>query len=485
MRLLLASSEVYPYSKTGGLADMVGALGAALGRCGQKVAIVTPLYAGIRERFPDIRRVDLPLEFPLGDRHVRGETWTLEDGPGVSVYFIDQPGFYQREGLYQKDGQDYPDNAERFLSFSKAIAHLALHLPDTPELVQLNDWQTGFAALFLHHRRAAMQGSPAPAVCMTIHNLAYQGQFPAALYPLTNLPWEYYKMEGVEFYGQVSSLKAGIAFADTITTVSPSYAREITTPELGCGLDGLLRRRQDRLHGILNGVDYEDWNPSSDPYIQHSFSPEMLSGKLENKLALQKEFGLPEDATIPLFGNIARLVEQKGVDILLGALQEMLATKLQFVQIGAGAPAFEQGFQDLARRFPQNTSVRIGFDEGLSHRIEAGCDFYLMPSHFEPCGLNQMYSLRYGTIPIVRCTGGLADTVVDIREDPDRANGIKFDEYSAQALAKAMRKALALYAEPGLMEHYRRNGMTADFSWNKTAGQYLEVFSKTAKEAGA
>src|SRR6185369_16803788 len=288
-----------------------------------------------------------------------------------------------------------------------------------------NDWQTGIAALLLNHQRRIPGWAGSPRVCFTIHNLAYQGLFPASQFALTNLPWDYYVPDGVEFYGQINCLKAGIAFADVITTVSPRYAREITTEEFGCGLDGFLRRRISVLHGILNGVDYEEWNPLTDTYIPHRFSAEDLEAKAANKTVLQSEFGLPADPKIPLFGNIGRLVEQKGVDIMLGALQEMLHANIQFVQIGSGASKFQRAYLDLARHFPARAAVQIGFNEALSHRIEAGCDFFLMPSKFEPCGLNQMYSLRYGTIPVVRATGGLDDTVVDPKEDLERANGVK------------------------------------------------------------
>ena len=484
MRILLASSEVHPYSKTGGLADMVGALAKTLAHGGHRVGVVTPLYGGIRERFPQLEQLDLPLEFPLGTQQVRGETWSLEPLDGLTVYFVDQPAFYERADLYQAEGTDYPDNAERFMFFSKAAAHLALRLPWAPEVLHVHDWQAGMAALLVQHQqKVAGQGST-PGICLTIHNLAYQGLFPAAKYALTNLPWDYFTTAGVEFYGQMSCLKAGIVFADVITTVSPRYAREITTEEMGCGLDGLLRQRNSSLVGILNGVDYEEWNTISDPYLKHAYTAADLSGKAANKLELQKEFGLPVDAKVPLFGNIGRLTEQKGVEILLGALEQMLSSGLQFVAVGSGAPAFQRAYQDLTRRHPSQVAVRIGFDEGLSHRIEAGCDFFLMPSRFEPCGLNQMYGLRYGTIPIVRTTGGLDDTVIDIREDGEKANGIKFIECSASALAKGIRKALALYEEPELMHRFRTNAMGADFSWNRTVGEYLKVYEKARSHSG-
>ena len=479
MRILLASSEVHPYSKTGGLADMVSALAKVLARAGHRIGLVTPLYLGIRERCAELRRLRPLPEIPLGIPGVRGELWTLDPAPGLTIYFVDQPAFYQRAGLYQQDGVDYPDNAQRFLFLAKVVAHLGLNLDWKPELVHLNDWQTAFAALYLYHLHQPPGCENVPRTCLTIHNLAYQGLFPPSQYALTNLPWDYFVPGRVEFYGQVNFLKAGICCADVLTTVSPRYAREITTPEFGCGLEGMLRERQRALFGILNGVDYEEWNTTNNPYLKHSYSAADLSGKAANKAELQKEFGLKVDASIPLFGSIGRLVEQKGVDILWQALQEMLNANIQFVQVGSGSGVFQRGFQDLARSFPDRAAVRIGFAEELSHRIEAGCDFFLMPSRFEPCGLNQMYSMRYGTIPIVRATGGLDDTVIDPREDLDRANGIKFHEYSGRALAKGIRKALALFAKPELLQRFRLNAMAADFSWDRTAAQFLEVYQKT------
>ncbi len=441
--------------------------------------MVTPLYLGVRERFPQMKPLGLPLELPLGVRRVRGEVWVLETAPGLTAYFIDAPDFYQRPGLYQHEGVDYPDNSERFTFFAKAVAHLALHLPWKPEWLHLNDWQTGLAALVLQdYYRQSPPSAERVRVCMTIHNLAYQGLFPASQYLLTNLPWDYFVPAGVEFYGQLSCLKAGITYADALTTVSPSYAKEITTPEFGCGLDGLLREREGCLTGILNGVDYEEWNTINNPFLKFPYSAVELGGKAANKLELQKELNLPPNAQVPLFGNIGRLVEQKGVDIMLATLREMLTANIQFVQLGSGASEFEGAYRELARQFPSGMAVRIDFDEGLSHRIEAGCDFYLMPSRFEPCGLNQMYSLRYGTIPVVRATGGLADTVIDIRENLQSANGIKFHECSSRALAKAIHKALALYGEGELLRQFRQNGMAANFSWDNTAARFLEVYRR-------
>jgi len=481
MRILLASSEVHPYSKTGGLGDMVGALAKALAREGHQVGLVTPLYAGIRERFPELKISGVTFNLPLGDRQMQAAVWTLEPLAGLTIYFVDQPEFYSRESLYGF-GLTYNEDADRFVFFSKSVVHLARQLDWLPEVVHVHDWHTGVVPLLIRHEKDFGGWTNALRTCVTIHNLAYQGNFPVTKFPLLNLPWNYFKPEGVEFYGQLNCLKAGIYFADAITTVSPRYAREIVTAEFGCGLDGLLRKRQAAVSGILNGVDYDEWNSTRDSFIPHSYSAGDFSGKLANKLELQKELGLPVNEKIPLFGSINRLVEQKGVEIQIAALQEMLGTDMQFVQLGSGDERFEQGYRELARRFPSKVAVRIGHDQGLSHRVEAGCDFFVLPSRFEPCGLNQMYSLRYGTVPIVRATGGLDDTVVDIKENTANANGIKFNQYSSAALSKAIRKALALYAEPKLLRHYQLNGMASDFSWERTAGVYVDLYRNVMRD---
>ncbi|MGP8238021.1 MAG: glycogen synthase GlgA [Limisphaerales bacterium] len=483
MKILLASSESLPYSKTGGLGDMTGALGKFLARAGHQVGLVTPLYRGLRDRFPDIQPFDWKLDLALGPGRVAGNVWSRESPPGLTTYFIDRQEFFDRDDLYQERGTDYPDNAERFVFFAKAVVHLARYLPWQPELLHLHDWQTALAALLARDQKLRDNWTAAPATCLTIHNLAFQGLFPASKYPLTDLPLDYLQPEGAEFFGGFNCLKAGIAYADLITTVSPRYAREITTEAFGCGLDGVLRRRQEALYGILNGVDYDEWKTGGNPFLAQSYSAADFSGKMACKAALQRELGLPEAPHIPVFGTVTRLSEQKGVDIQLAALQEMLAADMQFVLLGSGSRDYERGYRKLAAMHPSKCAVRIGFDTGLSHRVEAGCDFYLMPSRFEPCGLNQMYSLRYGAIPIVRGTGGLDDSVVDAADDAARSDGIKFREYSVRALAKAIRKALVLYAEPALVEHYRRNGMAKDFSWERTAARYEELYRRLLKPA--
>ena len=475
MKLLLASSELHPFSKSGGLADMVGALAKTLAAQGHQVGVVTPLYRGIQKKFPSIRPFDWQLDLPLGADRVRGGVCVLEPADNLTIYFIDQPYFYDRDGIYS-GAWSYEENAARYIFLSKATANLARYLPWKPELVHVHDWQLGLVPLMIREQAAHDGWLDAPRTCLTIHNLAYQGDFNASAFALTNLPPTYFHSEGLEAWGRLNCLKAAIEFSDTLTTVSPRYAREITTELFGCGLDGVLRRRQRVLTGILNGVDYEEWNTMENGHLKHTYSFEELHGKSENKALLQREMGLPLEPHVPLFASVTRLADQKGVDIQLAALQEMLAANLQFALLGSGDPAFEIAYRELQRRFPTKVAVRIGFNNGLSHRVEAGADFFLMPSRFEPCGLNQMYSQRYGTIPIVRRTGGLDDSVTDIMDDEARADGIKFGEYSARALAKAIRKALVLYADHDLLSHYRRNAMKADFSWTRTAAEYLRVY---------
>jgi starch synthase len=478
MKILLAGSEALPYSKTGGLADVVGALAKFLVRAGHEVRLVTPLYRGVRAQFPNIQPFDWRMDLPLASRRVQARVWTRVVDDRLTAFFIDQPQFFDRGDIYQERGLDYADNAARFIFFSKAVVHLARYLPWQPDVVHVHDWHTALVPVFMLEQKMR-DGWPAPPpACLTIHNMAYQGNFPGAEFALTNLPGIYFQPDGLEFYGWMNCLKGGISSADLLTTVSPRYAREITTEMYGCGLDGVLRRRQNALVGILNGVDYEEWKTEGNPFLKYSYSAADLQGKQDGKVDLQREMGLTPAPDVPLFGSVSRLAGQKGVDIQLPALQEMLAADMQFVFLGSGERDYERAWRKLAERHPGKCAVKIGFDTGLSHRIEAGCDFYLMPSRYEPCGLNQMYSLRYGTVPIVRVTGGLDDSVTDVTEDPEKADGIKFSEYSVRALAKAIRKALVLYADKPLLAHYRRNGMARDFSWERTAAAYDQAYAR-------
>ncbi|MHB1307522.1 MAG: glycogen synthase GlgA [Limisphaerales bacterium] len=479
MRILQASSEIVPFSKTGGLADMVAALTKFLARAGHTVGLVTPLYRGIRQKHPGLKPFDWRLHVPLGGRMITGSVYTLDPVPGLTIYFIDQPEFFNREGIYvDADRLEYVDNADRYIFFSKAVANLARHLPWRPELVHVHDWHTGLVPLLIRHQQWHDRWMQSPRTVMTIHNLLYQGQTGPAKYGLTNLPWYYFNTEGAEFYGQFNLLKAGINFADAVTTVSPRYAREITTREFGAGLDGVLRARQGVLSGILNGVDYEEWRTVGNAHLPRAYDVDDLAGKTANKLALQREMGLPVGAGTALFGTITRLENEKGVELVLAALEEMLAHELQYVLLGSGQPRYQDAFRALASRYPGKVAVRIGYDTRLAHRIEAACDFYLMPSLSEPCGLNQLYSLRYGAVPIVRATGGLDDAVTDARDDADLADGIKFKEKMPAALVKALRKALVLYGDPEAYRHYQENGMRKDFSWERTVAEYEAYYRR-------
>jgi len=476
VRILLASSEVHPYSKTGGLADMVGALAKALAKAGHEVSVVTPLYRGIPREFPAARKMDWRFDIPLATWRVQGSLWRHEPHPNLTVYFVEQPRFFDRAGIYQENGQDFGDNGERFIFFSKCVAHLAQYLPAPPAVVHVHDWQTALVPALIQHAAKTAGWGNAPRTCLTIHNLAYQGVFPASAFAMTNLPANYFTAEIAEFYRQVNCLKAGISLADVITTVSPRYAREITTEEFGCGLDGLIRKRRNSAFGILNGVDVEEWKTIGNPHLRHEYSADAMAGKAFNKLDLQRELGLPVRADTPLFGTVSRLADQKGIDLLLAALEQLAPQDFQFVLLGNGDKRLESAFAALAQRLPRQIAARIGYDQGLSHRIEAGCDFFVMPSRFEPCGLNQMYSLRYGTVPVVRATGGLDDTVVDASEDLAHASGIKFLDATPVALVQALRKAFTLYQSPRLLAAYRLNGMANDFSWSNMVKDYEQVY---------
>ncbi len=476
MKILQAASEVFPYSKTGGLADTVAGLAKALAAGGTTVDVVTPLYRGIRERFPEMADWG-SLEIPLDWRIRTATIWRLEVRPNLAMYFVDEPGYFDRDGIYNEHGTDFSDNAERYIFFSKAVTALAERL--NPDVVHLHDWQTGLVPAMIQQRAGGGLWEKAPKTCFSVHNLVYQGVFPYSDFRKTGLPDHCFHFARLEYFGQMNCLKGGIALADWVSTVSPTYAQEITEPEFGASLDDVLRNRGERLTGILNGVDYEEWKTRGNPHVKHGYDLENLRGKGFQKRGLQKEMGLPQDAKIPLFGTVTRLdPNQKGIDILLDAVRSNLDRGLQFVLLGSGDKHYEASFSELAGEYPDQVSVRIGYDHALAHRIEAGCDFFLMPSRYEPCGLNQLYSLRYGTLPIVRAVGGLEDTVIDLEQDPDRANGFKFREYSAEALGKCIRQALVFFENPELMKRLRVAGMSADHSWDRVAAEYLALYGR-------
>src|SRR5262249_5218176 len=438
---------------------------AELASRGHQLLVVTPQYSSVKSA--GLKRLgEIRLRFPFGEQSAVVRGTNLSNRHRVAL--LDHPGFYARDGIYQ-GAKEYTDNHRRFAFLSIGALAVAQVLHFDPEIIHLNDWQTALAALALDRGYRGTSLENASSV-LPIHNIAYEGVFPKTTMPELGLPWELFKPDGLEFHDQVNFLKAGIIFSDSLTTVSPKYAQEIQTPELGFGLDTILRRRREDLRGILNGVDYREWDPQTDPFLPHHFRASDLSGKEQYKSELLQRFGFPAaapPARIPVFAMVSRLVSQKGIDLVLQALPWILESDLYVVVLGSGDPTFEQGLLQLRDRWPAKMAVKIGFDTKLSHLLEAGSDFFLMPSRYEPCGLNQMYSLRYGTGPVVRATGGLDDTVAYIASP--NGTGIKFGPYTASALAAAIHRALDLYADPTRLANVRRRGMKADHSWAVSA----------------
>ncbi len=476
MRVLFVASEVAPWSKTGGLADVASALPRALAARGHQVRVVSPKYGHIDPGAAP-SGPPLPLRFPAFEATARATSLELH---GVEHVFIAEKHFFDRPGVYGEQGGEYSDNARRFAYFTTAALAHAQVTGFAPEVVHLNDWQTGLGALAVKRGFVGTPIGRARVVC-TIHNLAYQGNFEKHAMNDLGLPWELFGPDGLEFYDRLSFLKAGLVWADALTTVSPSYAREIQTPAGGHGLDGVLRDRSAALTGILNGVDTEQWGPAKDPMIPARFSREALAGKEECTRALLRRFGLPLEPRWPVFGVVGRMADQKGVELWQQTLERLLEQPVRVVVMGSGEPRFEQGYLALERRFRDRFAVWIGFDEPLAHLVEAGSDFFVMPSKFEPCGLNQMYSLLYGTVPVVRSVGGLKDTVVDLSER--EATGVRFEAYSAEALLSALERARGLWAEPKQLLEVRRRGMAQDFSWDRAAQAYERVYRGDSSEA--
>jgi starch synthase len=472
-KILFVTSEAHPLIKTGGLADVSGSLPKALAELSQDVRLVMPNYQALKlhgdVRFLCSVRVD--------NRDVNILETRMPDSD-VIVWLVDYPEFFSFPGnpYHDEHGNDWPNNAERFALFCRIAAEIAMDRAQQnwkADIVHCNDWQSGLvpALLSLEHDR--------PATVFTIHNMAYQGLFPASSTVTLNIPGQLWQPYGLEFHNMLSFIKGGLVYADRITTVSPTYAREIQTPALGYGLEGLLTYRKDVLSGIINGIDTELWNPATDPYIERCYKAESLRDKQLNKTALQKKLSLPADKKIPVIGLISRLVEQKGIDLLIDCLSEMAAMPMQFVLLGSGDKTFEQKLLDFAQLYPEKIAITIGYDESLAHLIEAGADIFLMPSRFEPCGLNQMYSQRYGTVPIVRKTGGLADSVVDALSETisnDTATGIVFNDANPGSLMEAVKRALILYSMPEIWKKLQLNAMKKDFSWQHSAEQYLELY---------
>jgi len=481
LHILLVASEATPWAKTGGLADVAGALPAALAARGHHTTLVMPRYRGIDVTGTLERRIVVK----------RGETRSVichvrQVADRQRVVFVDVPEYFDRAGLYGEAGRDYADNARRFDLLGLAALEFASQdealIP--PDVLHAHDWQAGTSVLRLRIERRWPRLA-ATGIVLTIHNLAYQGLFPKEVVPGLDLPWESFGFDRGEFWGQFSFLKAGITSADCVTTVSPTYAAETLTPESGAGLEGVLRSLGDRYLGILNGIDTDVWNPETDPFLPAHFSADDLSGKIDCKRALLGAFDLPRgDDAIgrPLVGMVSRLVQQKGLALVEQASREMVELDAGWVFLGSGDRKYERFLLDLAASHPTRVGVRIGFDERLAHLVEAGADIFLMPSEFEPCGLNQMYSLRYGTVPIVRAVGGLDDTIQPYTAHARHANGFKFKEHSGDVLAQVARRATRLYHNRDAWRSLMRNGMAADHSWAGPAREYVKVYRRARAE---
>jgi len=511
LKILIACPEVVPFAKTGGLADVAGALPKALHVLEHDARLIMPYYprfmprraeavppeGTVLQRVRSMRRqasgrmaihtvvISSSLTVRVGDRMY---TARLLEGrfPGtrIPVYFIDAPYFFDRDGLYQENGVDYEDNVERFAFFSKAVLESLRTTGWRPDAIHCNEWQTALIPAYLRTAYGEHDFFRNIGTLFTIHNIGYQGIFPAEKFPVTGLHPSLFNMEGLEFYGQMNLLKAGLVFSDVLCTVSPTYSQEIQTPEFGYGLDGLLRKRSADLYGVLNGIDYSVWNPAVDQHIEKDYDPTDMSGKLACKRALQKNLDLPRTDS-PLFGVISRLADHKGLDLIAAIMEHFFDMDVQFVLLGTGDPKYHFIFQEMGRRHPRKTGITIGFDDALAHQIEAGADFLLMPSRYEPCGLNQLYSLKYGTVPIVRRTGGLADSIQDatpVSITAGYGTGFVFDDPTPEALLGAIERAIAAYHDFDTWKRIQMNGMKEDFSWHHAAGEYVKLYEKAIRK---
>lgn len=478
-RILMVASEAIPFAKTGGLGDVAGSLPLAVARLGHDVTLVLPRYrntvggtvVGREHVSVGGRAFDVTLvEHALADR--------------ARAVLVECAELFDRPDLYGIGTSDFPDNAVRFALLARAALEWAARAEPGPDIVHAHDWQAGLVPVYLGTLSADRPVLGRAATVFTIHNLAYQGLFPPVWMPAVDLSWNLFGIEGVEYWGKLSYLKAGINFSDVVTTVSPRYAKDIQTPEFGFGFDGILRRRKEQVVGILNGIDADVWNPATDPHLPVPYGPDTLAGKQASKRSLLETAGLPTTDTAlarPVVGMVSRLVDQKGLDLLAALGEELLALEATFVVLGTGEPRYQEMWQTLRERAPERVGVRIGYDDHLAHLIEAGADIFLMPSKFEPCGLNQMYSLRYGTVPVVRAVGGLDDTVENWNPHTGAGTGFKFKDYTPEALRSALGRALDLYHRPEQWLAVQRAGMAKDFSWNASAAAYVKVYEQAIR----
>jgi starch synthase len=480
MHVALVASECLPYSKTGGLADVVSALVRSVAALGHEISVYLPRYR--HTHISQERTVVRSITVPFDDRYRFCSIATGTGYSGVRFFFVDYPPFFDREGLYGSASGDFPDNAERFALFCRATIEAAKIL-GVPDIFHCHDWQAALVPVLLRTQYLEDPALESVGTVFTIHNLGYQGLFPPEILPLLQLPWDLFAISKMEFFGNVNFLKGALVYSDLITTVSKRYSQEIQTTEFGFGLDGVLKERAPNLVGIVNGVDYEEWNPETDRYITASYSAEDLTGKRECKKDLLTTMGLGEsDLNLPVLGIVSRFAAQKGFDLIGQIIDRLVLEDLLIVVLGTGDKLYEEMFLRLSRRVPEKIAIHIAYDNALAHKVQAGSDLFLMPSRYEPCGLSQIYSLKYGTVPIVRATGGLDDTIDAWDTRTKKGTGFKFHEYSGEALLRSIRQALELYRDPTSWQRLMRNGMSKDFSWRVAAREYVRVYERVRQQ---
>jgi starch synthase len=476
MKVALIASEVTPFAKTGGLADVLGSLSVVLEQLGNEIFVIAPAYRSVLQGGFALQQTPMQFSVSVADRKVPAEVFASLIGNRVTIYFIRADQYFDREFLYSTPAGDYPDNSERFAFFSRAALELLRQRP--VDVIHCHDWQTALMTVYLKTQAARYSEIARAKTVFTIHNLGFQGIFGAADWRLLDLDVAFLTPQFLEFYGNINLLKGALIFADKLTTVSPSYAAEILTPEQGFGLEGVLRQRADDLVGILNGVDYQLWNPWTDPFLTDHYGENSLSQKNACKEKLRHRVGLPSREDIPIVGMITRLTPQKGVDLVEAILESMMERDLQLILLGNGDTRYEDSFRAAMARFPDQIAVRIGFDDPLAHQIEAGADIFLMPSLYEPCGLNQMFSLKYGTIPVVRAVGGLKDTVQQCHVSAESGTGFLFEPYTPEALLSTLDECLAVYQNRPAWRALQRRAMAMDFSWNRSAKNYTDLYQR-------
>jgi starch synthase len=489
LKILFATSEAVPFAKTGGLADVCGALPLEIEKLGHQPAVILPAYPSVRSCGLPIEPTGLHFEVPIGSKSVGGSLLKSHlPGSSVPVYLVEQDQYFNRAGLYQEGGEDYRDNCERFVFYCRAVLEAIRLLDLQVDVLHCNDWQTGLIPAYLKIEYRGVPGYENIGTLFTIHNMAYQGHFWHWDMLLTGLDWKYFNWQQMEFFGNLNLLKTGLTFSDRVNTVSPRYADEIQSAALGCGLEGVLQSRRDVLSGIVNGVDYREWDPATDSNLPANFACDSVAkGKALCKADLQRALKLPVAPRVPLLAFIGRLTEQKGVDLLAATIREWVQTHdAQWVILGTGDSAYQEQLTMLSQRFSQKVATRLEFSNRMAHQIEAAADIFVMPSRYEPCGLNQLYSLRYGTVPVVRATGGLVDTVTDLSEKTlaaGTATGIRFSEYSELALSESLRRAVDAYQQPDVWNQLVQNGMRQDWSWTSSARRYVDLYGATTMQA--